>query len=336
MSPLPCLTRALIGCLLLTVRSAVSAPIPPATSELESTLHLIDQHGAELPRLQMAAEATASRLIAGGKLYLAGDTAWVEEGNGRAGGLRCALLLTNADRVQSGDVVWLGDSNLDSVKTAAVAASLKGHKCLVVYFGSSPPASLPEGALTLDNFAPPHSAGHLALLGNILSLWTETAELAAATARPGRTLFFLQSHSVDGGRQREALYGKTTFHDGIPAMSPVEPGVLARAYLDEIRSGRRQQLAPGSLLVFIGYVAVPLDLWHAVRNSGATAAWIVSPLPGEVGFRQFGDTVIAQPWDLGDAYVSVPGYDIRILPPSGVIQLLIFDLLIANAESRNS
>ncbi|HOI56323.1 MAG TPA: hypothetical protein PLP01_13830, partial [Phycisphaerae bacterium] len=32
-----------------------------------------------------------------------------------------------------------------------------------------------------------------------------------------------------------------------------------------------------------------------------------------------GEVLVRQHWALGDAAVTVPGYDVRVLPPSGVV-----------------
>ncbi|MDB6128758.1 MAG: hypothetical protein JWM35_2654, partial [Verrucomicrobia bacterium] len=119
----------------------------------------------------------------------------------------------------------------------------------------------------------------------------------------------------------------------LPEAVPHESPLYRYVAIPEERAQIGQVLKQDGLFIFIGYVSVPLDLWKAVHGAGATAAWIVSPLPGDADFRQFGDTVIDQHWQIGDAAVIVPGYDIRILPPSGILQLVVFDTLMAVAEN---
>ena len=92
-------------------------------------------------------------------------------------------------------------------------------------------------------------------------------------------------------------------------------------------------LGTDGYFIWLGYVATPLDLWHDVRSAKAKAVWVVSPLPAEVDFRQFGDVVINEHWLVGDGAVDVPGYDVRILPPSGVAQLFIYELMLRAAGS---
>lgn len=93
-------------------------------------------------------------------------------------------------------------------------------------------------------------------------------------------------------------------------------------------------LAPEGLLVCVWHNGVPPDVWRAVRRARARAIWIVSPLPDQVDYEQFGDVFVDQHWRLGDCAVEVPGYDVRILPPSGLAQLFIYELLMRAASAR--
>jgi uncharacterized phosphosugar-binding protein len=106
-------------------------------------------------------------------------------------------------------------------------------------------------------------------------------------------------------------------------------------YLDWNTEYKNLQTLLGSdgYFIWLGYVATPLDLWHAVRSAKAKAVWVVAPLPDEVDFRQFGDVVINEHWLVGDGAVDVPGYDVKILPPSGVAQLFIYELMLRAAGS---
>jgi hypothetical protein len=70
-------------------------------------------------------------------------------------------------------------------------------------------------------------------------------------------------------------------------------------------------LAPGQVklmgLLFAG--AMLEEFYIAFRGHAASGP---SAIPA-------GETIIWQHWAMGDAVVNVPGYDIKILPPSGVI-----------------
>lgn len=373
------------------VARAGSPASDSAAETLDSALALLARHEAQLARVQEPAAEMAERLLSGGRLWLDGDPAWVAEADGRAGGLGGTAVLRDLSAIKAGDVVWLGDQGTDPRALAERWQALAAKKAWVVIFGPERPVDSSSG-VWIDPLAP-QPQGHAVLLGNVLSLWETVAELAASTARRGRTLVFLESHSIDAGRDRNALYRGQLFHDRIPQMTPMPPGELSRAYVQALRrrvetlrpgplaalerlgadlaehaaQGERPALMslshmmplaippetpfyravsladhrahletllkPGGLLVFLGYVGVPLDIWHGVRRAHASAAWIVAPLTNQVDFAQFGDRVIAQPWEVGDACVRVPGYDTAILPPSGFLQLLMFDCLMAAANN---
>ena len=397
---------------------------------IRNVTQLVDKQHENIDRLLGPADLTARALLAGGSFYLAGDPAWVSEGTGRAGGLLATSPLPTAEQfkllgelfgkppqgvvVQKADVVWLSYTPETFAEETAVAKELEQSGCLVVAFGPRPQNGLPPFAHWIDSLTPWNADANFTRMGNVLSLWTLTGEVASSTSRQHQTLGFFQSLVIYTARERNDIYTsqlpskgsvamsypplpsyrtgvKAAFHDGIPSMKPVEAGVIAREYLEYISnmvreikehelesitkvgqemSRRASESHPVALMVlghlmfysssrdgklfryldvnndhknlqsllgkdgyfiWLGYVATPLDLWNAVRRAGATAVWIVSPLPAEVDFRQFGDVVINEHWLVGDGAVDVPGYDVRILPPSGIAQLFIYELLLRAA-----
>jgi hypothetical protein len=92
-------------------------------------------------------------------------------------------------------------------------------------------------------------------------------------------------------------------------------------------------LGPDGYLVYLGYYdGVPPGTWDAVRRAKARAAWIIVPLAGQnLNFEQYGDVMIDQHYEPGDAAIAMPGYDIKILPPSGITQLLVYEALMRAA-----
>jgi hypothetical protein len=358
-------------------------------------MQLLEKHRQETQRLSAPAELTFKAILSGGRLFLGGQNrAWIEEGDGRAGGLTGIRTLASAEGVREGDAVWLSYSSGDYSQQLSTAKRLENKGCLVFAFGPHPPDKPIGFTHWMESFTPWPDDEHLGLMGNILSLWSLTAELAAYASRQGRTFAFYQSDSIEGARERNHLFEGIVFHDGVPSMAPVPAGVLSNAYLDYIKAmldeisasemgklmntgqemGRRaaagqpavltgighmlsymvtgktepfryleihtqrktleSALGRDGYLVFLGYVAVPLDLWRSARHAGAKAVWIVAPLPNEVDFKQFGDVVINQHWSIGDCAVTVPGYDIRILPPSGIAQLFIYEVMMHAAAAR--
>jgi hypothetical protein len=355
---------------------------------------LLEKYRNALPRLVAPANATADALIRGGAFLLAGDKGWVAEADGRAGGLVMARPLSASEPAKQGDVVWLAYTPESYAEEAQRAKELEDRGCLVVALGPKLAGGAPHFTHWIDSFTLPTADDNFTRMGNIISLWTLTAEVAAPVSRQGKTLTFYQSSSIEGANERDALYKGLAFHDGFPQMSPVQRGVLSQAYvaylqemvqgiqeseLEKImmvgqevsrqaaeghpaimmalghmipfaidhqsklfrymdlrkeRSELESQLPRGGYFVFIGYVGIYLDLWREVRRSGSTAAWIVSTLPTEVHFAQWGDVVIDQHWRIGDCAVEVPGYDIRILPPSGIAQLFMYEMLLRAAGAH--
>ena len=96
------------------------------------------------------------------------------------------------------------------------------------------------------------------------------------------------------------------------------------------------KLDKGDFVLFIGYDDTVPALAEAVQKANAGMAWSLTDykiasagsatIPPEQIF-------INQRWTLGDAITTVPGYDIRILPPSGVIAETILGMILAEMDS---
>jgi len=93
----------------------------------------------------------------------------------------------------------------------------------------------------------------------------------------------------------------------------------------------RAAVTPGAYLIYLGYYhPLPAEVWDAVRRAGARAVWIAVPRPDQkLDLAGHGDLFINQQWQMGDAAIPVPDYDVRILPASGLAQLYIHDWLAA-------
>ena len=85
-----------------------------------------------------------------------------------------------------------------------------------------------------------------------------------------------------------------------------------------------KKLHPGDLLFFLGYARRPGDAYQLARKKGAITVEIITGmgkknLPGPEP-----DHVIYPHWPYYDAMVTVPGYDIPVLPSSGIVQTSIY------------
>ena len=378
---------------------AFGAAAIPVESYLQRVQKLVAQHRRHVDRLKAPAELVAEALFAGHAFYLGGsDAGWIREGTGRSGGVMNVGQLSPTTNTGPGDVVWLSYAARTYEAQWQAAADLERKKCLVMAFGPRPASGVPGFQHWIDSLTPWNADQNFTLLGNVLSLWTLAGELAAASARRGKTIVFYQSGNLPklrpGLPDRNALYRGRTFHQsGEPHMEPMQPGVAARSYLDYIGKmlhdiqayelgkivsvgkeiGRRSAsrpallmvnshmmhdelwgegkwvneykgdikqldttLGPDGYLVWLGYFnGVPPELWEAVRRAKARAAWMVVPLPGQIlDFEQYGDVFINQQWEPGDAAIVMPSYDVRILPPSGVAQLFIHDVMLRAAGAQ--
>ena len=99
---------------------------------------------------------------------------------------------------------------------------------------------------------------------------------------------------------------------------------------------RRDEADKGSLeaRVLLDGMLEKSRLLDLVEKAGAKAAWIIAPTGPLDAVTRRGDIVIDQHWRLGDAIVTVPGYDVRILPPSAVTQLACYWAVVGEAAAR--
>jgi hypothetical protein len=365
-----------------------------ATNSMEAysagARQLISAHRNSIARLTAPTTASATALLSGGTFFLSrtDNPAWFYEGIGRAGGVMQTQLFDTDTAVNGGDVVWMSYTASNYRNALDIYARLNQRGVVVVALGPSLPTGPPPFYYWVDSLTPWSADDHFALLGNLLSLWTMEGELAAATARRGKSLVFWQSILAPGSAIRNARYADQLFHDGFPQMRPVVEGSLSATYLDnaatmfqqiadelpqiaaagalvahQAATGNRATLvvtshllpfitldnsdlfdyisAPNQLdaalarsgfLINMGYTGMDLELWRKVRVAKAQAIWVTGELPNQSDFSGSSDIFIDQHWGFGDASVLAQGYDVRLLPLSGIAQLFIYDLLLRAAH----
>ena len=86
-----------------------------------------------------------------------------------------------------------------------------------------------------------------------------------------------------------------------------------------------ESLGPDDGVVFVGYFDFPGRLsepsyWEPLRAVGVPSIWITGGRETRPVTPQAGEIHVDPYWTYGDAAVEIPGYDIMILPPSGVVQ----------------
>jgi hypothetical protein len=364
-------------------------------SYVQKVQALVASHQSSLSRLNSAVNASAQNLAAGGTYYLCcGDTAFISEAYGRAGG-SMAVTVYLGQTVGFHDVIWASYSAGTYQSTAATIAAMNAPAgAVIVWFGPLPPSGAPS-TYWIDSLTQFSDEDDFTLTGNLLSLWEMTGELGAATARLGRTLVFWESGELPSATARNAHYTNQMFHSGWPQMSPLIPsGTLSASYLTYISNMIAQiaQIEVGALVstgqlvakrltggsqsilgvvshaaryppvlsptpyfkfydgtgtspltnfltanqyvVYLGYYGLDREAFRAVRNTaGSNATWIQSPEPHMPDVTYWGDVSINAHWDFGDAAVPVPGYDVSLMPASGISQLFMYDLIIKSAAA---
>jgi uncharacterized phosphosugar-binding protein len=94
-----------------------------------------------------------------------------------------------------------------------------------------------------------------------------------------------------------------------------------------------QRGVAGDALLALWYTDLPTALLKAARAKGVASACILAANPGETREPGLADVLLDSQWVIGDAVVAVPGYDIRILPPSGVLNSTLFFAILAEAQA---
>ena len=145
----------------------------------------------------------------------------------------------------------------------------------------------------------------------------EAAKRASAARRAGRTAYaHLHGHSVMHTLKR-----------------PDNPGLLADLGADWDKPGKNVVLKAGDFILMVGYDWLCQgthchDLAAKAREAGVGVAWCFTDYrKEEVAAVAAGEIWINQHWELGDAEVTVPGYDVKILPISGVISEAVLGMV---------
>jgi hypothetical protein len=170
----------------------------------------------------------------------------------------------------------------------------------------------------------PGVLGNQYLTGLIRSLDALAAENTAIQAA-GRLL------------REAAEAGHTVFHANLghfeparllPEGFPIRVVTLpAKSPEDELRKSG----TAGDALFIIWYHEMPAALLAAARDKGIPSVCVAAQNPFSPLDTSLADVYIDPKWVVGDATAEVPGYEIKILPPSAVLNALVFYAVIDEA-----
>ena len=166
-----------------------------------------------------------------------------------------------------------------------------------------------------------------AILKRVHDLEMEDIRRAAAVAAEARQKGHVFYLVPDGGH--------AFFYQGRPCNTNywVLPG--KKTHWENWTNPAKDVFQTGDAVLYVGYLSVNTRHVDTVRAAGATFMASFSSIagsrddsgpPGNRGMRP-DELLIDQHWPFGDAAVQFPGYDIRILPPSGVIGEAIIQMV---------
>ena len=125
--------------------------------------------------------------------------------------------------------------------------------------------------------------------------------------------------------------GKKAYAALMGHMPPRVPGGYGDPGIFVTQGFSDEELQPGDFIALIQYVYAPRERLDKIKAKGARSAWVGVPMDDDLDYPGL-DIFIDPFWRLGDAVVEIPGYDIKVLPPSGVIQSMIYWMLSGEAK----
>ena len=140
-----------------------------------------------------------------------------------------------------------------------------------------------------------------------------------------------------GNRIQAFLISHFPWHQ---AGAPGDPGFMHRlaivhgetpdlAELEEV-------LQPGDLFLFLGYYRRPVAAYEVARRRQCRIVEVITGTDDADPAGALPDYIIRPGWRYTDALVAVPGYDICVLPASGIMQTAIYWAIVAEIATRVS
>ncbi|MHB9106328.1 MAG: hypothetical protein ACYDCO_04665 [Armatimonadota bacterium] len=157
------------------------------------------------------------------------------------------------------------------------------------------------------------------------------AERAAQARQAGKRLFVFRD-----GHGQACLWGVP--HD--PGYFIMVPGDW-QSWIAVDNPNARYPLQPGDFVLSVGYHSIFNDeQWHFfadhLRKGRASTAWIAASYKPEAIRTLPGEIFIDAQWEYGDADVTLPGYDVKILPTSGILGSAAYLMILAEVHQRLS
>lgn len=201
------------------------------------------------------AEAIADRLIAGGNLWAAGDPAFSDELNFRAGGLAGTRIWAQGQKLEKSDVFIVGQLACNDKASRFFHPAFIGQaygpfrNVLTVHIGShnwpqvarvdemTKKERWSQGFYSIDTDSPEADSWEAVAVGQMSTLavwWALDVEIISALSRKGKTAAVLGSiFAPDAEAFDDKIKGKFILEE--PKVEPIAAGKLAREYLATCR-----------------------------------------------------------------------------------------------------
>lgn len=361
--------------------AALYLAIPARASEsyLLRVANAVEQIGKECNTMEASAQEAATRLVTGGKLWAAGNPAFVSELSGRAGGLMLIQSLGDATPA-AGDVVMFGAEQASPLGDAVVKSG--AH---IVAFAD---AKIPGATTTFSGHASENKISPT--FATIIPAWAYTGVLIKSCTRLGKMPVTYETIGLPGGYPRIQQYqakgifwidytpdpadtspvsdlgahfanevaamlrrvekeerakldgagtwashaikdGKTVYMYCMGHFIPDEIGkseIAAKFKVNTWNSGFTALTPPddplttGDLAIHIGYQHPPHGLFERALPAGARVVYV--DLHQHRDSKSDPNVIWIDPmWPWDDAVVRLEGYDIPMLPPSGIVNSAI-------------
>ena len=129
---------------------------------------------------------------------------------------------------------------------------------------------------------------------------------------------------------KAVISGKKAYAALMGHMPPRVPGGYGDPGIFVTQDFSDEELQPGDFIALIEYVYAPKERLDNIKSKGARSVWVGVPMEDDLDYPGL-DIFIDPFWRVGDAVVEIPGYDVKVLPPSGVIEAMIYWLLSGEA-----
>ena len=106
-----------------------------------------------------------------------------------------------------------------------------------------------------------------------------------------------------------------------------DPGILTLGFPE--RKDKAGPFKKGDVYFYNGYYIYPTAELQAAREAGIASVWILGGKDVQGIYAQPGEIHINAYWRYGDASLTIPGLDIKIIPASGVIMTTTLWMLVA-------